>query len=322
VNYINSIPDYDEHIKEAEDFLYRLTDSRAASIKWSTLWKQLNVVCIRLVSLERKWKGYKKSTGIAPKHVIKKDIDVLVHRLRTDIPDKESAIEWGIRSTQSLIDTFPSLLPYFTQTYFASYIENISGLLQMVVERTKHSNIMKLLREVRKHPDTVTGAQSLTNEMVDRYKRLADNKLPVTRREIVDCIDTYQKLCGIYEKDIVLCYCLLQLKETGDRTTYADAHPESRHPQGRNNFVRRRMPLFGRQYDLYLRNANAHTDIEADSIRLIVNIYVGREKTPKTYTYGQIVSMTREMSALVAAFLLLPVVLANNDWRMLQSLLQ
>jgi hypothetical protein len=181
---------------------------------------------------------------------------------------------------------------------------------------------MKLLREAGKHPDTVTGGQSLTNEMVDRYKRLADNKLPDTRREIVDCIDTYQKLCGIYEKDMILCYCLLLLKETGFRPTYADAHPESRNPQGRNNFVRSRITLFGRPYDFDLRNADAHTDIETDGIRLIANIYVGREKTPKTYTYGEIVSMTREMSALVAAFRLLPVVLANNDWRMLQSLLQ
>lgn len=80
-NYINPIPDFDKHISEAEDFLQRLTDNRFAVEQWSLLWKNIREVCIRSIQLEKRWKGYKKSTGITPKRVIKNDLDSLVHRL-------------------------------------------------------------------------------------------------------------------------------------------------------------------------------------------------------------------------------------------------
>lgn len=320
--YINPIPDSEKHITEAKSFLQRLTDNKFADEQWSLLWKNLNIVRIRLVKLEGKWKGYKKSTGITPKKVIKKDMASLMHRLDIDILKNESAIEWGIRSTQSLIDKFPSLLPYLMRTDFSSYIEEIGSLLDAVIMRTKHSKVMKLLREFKKHPDMIVIGQFSTNEMVDYYKHLIDDKLPNTRKEIIKYIDIYQKLCGIYEKDMILCYCLLQLKETGFRPTYAEAHPESRNPQGRNNFVKRRISLFGKVYDLDLRNADAHTGIETDSNKHMVTIYTGREKQSKSYTYEQIISMTRSMSALVLAFRLLVIILGNCDWRTLNNLLK
>lgn len=320
--YINPIPDFEKHITEAESFLQRLTDNSFAAEQWSLLWKNLKIVYIRLVKLEKKWKGYKKSTGITPKKVMKKDMGSLVHRLDIDILGNESAIEWGIRSTQSMIDKFPSLLPYLMQTDFSSYIEEIGSLLDAVIMRTKHSEVMKLLTEFRKHPDVIVIGQFSTGEMVDYYKHLIDDKLPNTRKEIIKYIDIYQKLCGIYEKDMILCYCLLQLKETGFRPTYAEAHPESRNFQDRNNFVKRRISLFGKVYDHDLRNAVAHNDIETDSNKHLVTIYRGREKQSKSYTYEQIMSMTRGMSALVLAFRLLVIILGNYDWRTLNSLLK
>ena len=320
--YINPIRDFQKHITEAESFLQRLTDDRFAAEQWSLLWKNLNIVCIRLVKLQGSWKRYKESTGITPKKVIKKDMGSLVHRLDIDILKNESAIEWGIRSTQSLIDKFPSLLPYLMRTDFSSYIEEIGSLLDAVIMRTKHGEVMKLLRELKEHPDMIAIGQFSTNEMGDYYKHLIDDKLPNTRKEIMKYIDIYQKLCGIYEKDMILCYCLLKLKETGFRPTYAEAHPESRNPQGRNNFVKRRISLFGKVYDLDLRNADAHTGIETDSNKHMVTIYTGREKQSKSYTYEQIISMARSMSALVLAFRLLVIILGNCDWRTLNNLLK
>lgn len=320
--YINPIPNFEKHITEAESFLQRLTDNRFAAEQWSLLWKNLNIVRIRLVKLQGKWKGYKKSTGITPKKVIKKDISSLVHRLGIDILESESAIEWGIRSTQSLIDKFPSLLPYLMRTDFSSYIEEIGSLLAAVIMKTKHGEVMKLLRELKEHPDMIAIGQFATNEMVDYYKHLIDDKLPNTRKEIIKYIDIYRKLCGIYEKDMILCYCLLQLKLTGFRPTYVEAHPESRHLQDRNNFVKRRISLFGKVYDLALRNADAHTSIETDSNKHMVTIYTGRGEQSKSYTYEQIISVTRGMSALVLAFRLLVIILGNHDWRAIKSLLK
>lgn len=322
-SYFNLIPDFNKHVPEIESFLQRLTDNQYIPEQWSLLWKNLNIVCIKSVAFENKWKGYKKSTGITPIHVIKRDIDSLVHGLDgLDIFRNESAVEWGIRSSQSMIDTFPYLLPYFAQTYFINYIEEIGNLLEAVILQTKHSEVLKLLREIREHPDITTIGQFSTNEMVDCCKHLKGNKPLNTRQEIIEYIDIYQKFCGIYEKDMILCYCLLQLKEKGYRDTYVEAHPESRNPQGRINYVKSRINLFGEIYDSELRNADAHNDIVSDSNRHSVTIYRGSGKVPKYYTYDKIVSMTRDMSALIIAFRLLVVVLANRDWKTIRHLLQ
>ena len=321
-NYINPIPDFDKHITEAENFLQRLTDNRFAAEKWSLLWKDLHKLYNGIIPLAKKWKGYKKSTGITPKKVIKKDLDTLVHRLDVDILKTESAIEWGIRSSQSMIDEFPSLLPYLIQTNLHVYIQEIGNLLDAVIDRARHSAVMKLLSELRDHPDIITIGQFSANEMVDDYKYLRDSKPPDARHEIIKYVEIYQKLCGIYAKDMILCYCLLRLKETGTRPTYEEAHPESRHSLGRINYVKRRIHSFYEVYDHDLRNAVAHNDIETDSNKHMVTIYTGREKKPKSYTYEQIVSITQGMSALIIAFRLLIIILANYDWRGTKALLR
>lgn len=322
-NHINPIPDFDKHITEVENFLQRLTANRFATEKWSLLWKNLRKFYVGIIPLEKKWKAYKKSMRIiALKGVIKEDLDTLVHGLDVDILETESAIEWGIRSSQSMIDEFPSLLPYLIQTDFHVYIEEIGNLLYAVIDRTSHNAVMELLRELGDHPDIITIGQFSTNEMVEYYKHLRDSKFPDTRYEIIKYIEIYQKLCGIYAKDMILCYCLLLLKETGTRPTYKEAQSESRNPLGRINYAKRRIHSLGRVYDHKLRNAGSHTEIDVDSNKHIVTIYLGREKKPKSYTYKQIVSITQNMSASIIAFRLLIIILTNYDWKGTRDLLR
>ncbi|MCJ7633054.1 hypothetical protein MUP77_11765 [Candidatus Bathyarchaeota archaeon] len=322
-NYINPIPYSDKDITEAEDFLNRLTADRFTTEKWSLLWENLREISIRLSQFEKKWKRYRESMRlITVKGIIKRDLDTLVHGLDVDILETESAIEWGIRSSESMIDEFPSRLPYLIQTDFHVYVQKIGNLLDAVIDRTSHNAVIELLRELRDHPDIITIGQFSTNEMVEYYKHLRDSKFPDTRYEIIKYIEIYQKLCGIYAKDMILCYCLLLLKETGTRPTYEEAQPESRHPLDRMNYVKRRINSFGRVYDHKLRNAGSHTDIDVDRNKHIVTIYLGREKKPKSYTYKQIVSITQDMSALIIAFRLLMIILANRDWRGTQDLLR
>lgn len=320
--YINPIPGFDKHVTEAENFIQRLTDNRFDAENWSLLWKDLREVNIGIIKLERKWRGHKKSPKINLKKVIRKDLDSLVHRLDVDTLKTESAIEWGIQSSQRMIDEFPSRLPYLTKTAFHVYIEEIGNLLDAVIDRTTHSAVMRLLREFRDHPDIVIIGQFSTNEMVEYYKHLRDSEPPDTRDEIIKYINIYQKFCGIYAKDMILCYCLLQLKETGDRPTYEGAQPESRNSLDRINYVKRRIHSFDRVYDHYLRNAVAHNEIETDSNKHMVTIYTGRVKKPKSYTYKQIVSITQDMSALIIALRLLVIILANYDWKGTRDLLR
>jgi hypothetical protein len=323
-NYINPIPYSDKDITEAENFLNRLTADRFATMKWSLLWENLREFSIRLNQFEKKWKRYRKSMRlITVKGIIKRDLDTIVHGLDVDIGDTESAIEWGIRSTQSMIDEFPSRLPYLIQTDFRVYIQEIGNLLDaVIVDKTSHNAVIELLRELRDHPDIITIGQFSANEMVEYYKHLRDSKFPDTRDEIIKYIDIYQKLCSVYAKDMIICYCLLRYEETGIRPTYEEAQPESENPLDRINYVKRRIPLFGEVYDHDLRNADAHNDIETDSNKHMVTIYTSRKKKPKPYTYEQIVASTKDMSALIIAFRLLIIILANYDWRGTKALLR
>jgi len=342
-NYISPIPDFDKHIREAEGFLQRLSDNKFATEKWSLLWKNLSEVSIGLTQLEKKWweyrrqvsqsapfekkwKGYKNLAEISLKQLIKKDLDTLIHSLDVDILETESAIEWGIRSSQSMIDEFLSILPYLKQTNFHLYVKRIKKLLEAVVNKTRssegHSEVIKLLNEFREHSDCIKIGQFFTNEMVKYCKHLRDSNPPTTRDEIIKYVGIYQDFCGIYAKDMILCYCLLQLKEPGTRPTYEAAHPESKHPLDKINYVKRRIPLFGEVYDHDLRNARAHTSVETDSSKHIVTIHTGKEKQPKYYTYDKIVSITEGMSALVIAFRLLIIILTNSDWRGTKNLLR
>jgi hypothetical protein len=342
-NYISAIPDYDKQVTEAENLLQRLTDDRFAAEKWSLLWKNLGEVSIGAAKLREKWweyrmqmseatpferkrKGYKKSVEASLKRLVKKDLDTYVHSLDVDILKTESAVEWGIRSSQSVIDEFVSTLPYLNQTHLHLYMKRIRKLLKALINKTRsseaHGEVIKLLGEFREHSDFITIGQSFANEMAGCYRHLRDGRFPASRDEIIRYIDIYRKLCSTYAKDMVLCYCLVRFKETGIRPTYEEAQPESRKPLDRINYVRRRIPLFGEVYDPDLRNADAHDDIETDSDKHMVTIYTGREKKSKSYTYEQVVRITQDMSALVAAFRLLVVILANCDWRGTEALLR
>ena len=315
-NHIDPIPDFDKQIGELENFLQRLTDNRFPAKKWSLLWKNLREVSVGLCRLEKKWKAYRKSWRIIPlKGEIKRDLSTLVHGLDVDMLEAESAIEWGIRSSQGMIDEIPSLLPYLIKTDFYAYIEEIGDLLEAVINETEHSELMELLREYREHPEFLAIGQFSTNEMVEHYKHLRDSNPPSTRAEIFKYAGIYHDLCGIYAQDMILCYCLLKLKETRTRPTYDEAQPESKNPIGRIEYVARRIPSFGSVYGHNLRNARAHTKIETDNSKRIVTIYVGREKRPQSYRYEDIVSITQGMSALVIAFRLLGIILSNRDWR-------
>jgi hypothetical protein len=312
-----------EDIAEAENFLNRLTADRFATQKWSLLWKNLGEVVTGLNELGRKWKRYRESMRLVTvKGVIKRDLDSLMHKFDVDILETEDAIEWGIRSSQSMIDELPSRLPYLIQANFYVYIQEIGDLLDAVIDRTSHNEVIELLKELRNHPDIITIGQFSTNEMVEYYRHLRDSEFPDTRYEIIKYIETYQKLCGIYAKDMILCYCLLLLKETGGRPTYQEAQPVSRNGLDRINHVKRRIPSFGKIYDRKLRNASSHTDIDVDRDRHLVTIYLGREKKSKYYTYQQIVSITQDLSALIVAFRLLMIILANRDWRATRDLLR
>lgn len=318
---IKAIPDYDKLVVEAETFLKRLTDEKFRPSEWSSLWKAINQVSIKLITLEKKWKGYRKATGLAPISMMKKDIDRLVKQLDVVVLESENGVEWGIRSTQSLIDAFPSELDCLKHTDFYSYIHEISELLEEVTSRTRHSEVLKLLREVRKHPDMVVIGQFSTNEMVACYKYLCEERETVDREAILKYLDIYEKLCSIYAKDMVLCYCLLLLRDQGSRPPYAEAQPETRHPQGRINFVVSRTKLFGSGYDLALRNASAHGNVETETRNRVLKIYPGRNKPCKVYSFDKVISLTKEMSALVSAFRLVGIVLANNDWKQIQRIL-
>ena len=210
------------------------------------------------------------------------------------------------------------------ETNYYGYLSEIGKLLDELVLQTKHSTILKVLRELREHRDTTVIGQFSSNEMVKHFKDLAEIKSPPDRQAIVKLTSIYGSLCGIYEKDMTLAYYLLVEKENRFGFSYKELRERSIDPDSKRQFidyVGDHIDLFKQPYRRALRNADAHTDIETDDQRRIVVVLGGKNKPNEQYSYDEVLKVTREMSALVSVFRLLVVVLANNDWKWLHRLL-
>ncbi len=160
--------------------------------------------------------------------------------------------------------------------------------------------------------------------MVQHFKDLAEIKSPSDRQTVVKLISIYGSLCGIYEKDMTLARYLLLERENRFRLSYKELRERSIDPVSKAHFidyVGDHIDAFKQPYRRALRNADAHTDIETDDPKRIVIILGGKNKPNEQYSYDEVLKITEEMSALVSAFRLIVVVLANNDWKWLHRLL-
>jgi len=324
VSYFSPIPDYEKHLAEFETFIGKLSSNNTILDECRLLWKGVNQFAIRAVRLEKKWIGTKKATGISPIRMIRKDLNYLMYKLNLGIPPEVSATEWGVSSTKRILDILPNELPYLLETNYYGYLSEIGKLLDELVLQTKHSTILRILRELREHRDTTVIGQFSSNEMVKHFKDLAEIKPPLDRQAVVKLTSIYGSLCGIYEKDMTLAYYFLLEKENRFGSSYKELRERSIDPDSKRRFidyVGDHIDLFEQPYRRALRNADAHTDIETDDQRGIVVVLGGKNKPNEQYSYDEVLKVTREMSALVLAFRLLIVVLANNDWRWLHRFL-
>jgi hypothetical protein len=312
----------DSHIEEAKNFLCRISDDKVVLSEWDTAWIALKTFARGITSLQRKWIHQKKAIGLNPPSTIRSDLNALINRLHVNKAEDEDCIDWGIRTTQIVIDTFALKLPYLEQAGYANYIEVVGNLIEDAIARTKHGEVLKLLTEYKMHPDIIAVGQFSSIEMASHYKYLDRRVERINREGIVQYLNIYRELCGIYEKDIVFAYCLCQLKERGIRPTYSEAHPTKRHYQERIEFVISRIKQLGNPYDSFLRNADAHVNIVTKTTDQNIIAYSLSDGVEKSYRYSDVVALTREMSALILAFRLIPAILSNRDWRELGQILK
>ena len=324
ISYFGPIPDYETQLAEFETFIGKLSSDNTVLDECHLLWKTTNQFAIRAALLEKKWIGAKKETGINPLGMIRKDLNYLVHKLNLGVSPQISATEWGLSSTKRILDMLPKELPYLSATNYRGYLSEIGKLLDEVIWKTKHSTILKVLRELREHRDMTVIGQFSSNEMVRHFRDLAGIKSPLDRQAIVELVRIYGSLCGIYEKDMTLAYYLDKLKENRFGFSYKELRERSIDPRSKKGFidyVGDNVGLFKQPYRRAIRNADAHTDLETDDQRKIVIVLGGKNRPNEQYSYDEVLKIAREMSALVAAFRLLVVVLAHNDWRWLHKLL-
>ena len=324
ISYFSPIPDYENQLVEFETFIGKLSSDNTVLDECHLLWKTVNQFVTRAVRLEKKWIGAKKATGINPIGMIRKDLNYLMYKLNSGVSPQVSATEWGVSSTKSILDILPKELPYLSETNYRGYLSEIGKLLDEVILKTKHSTILKVLRELREHRDMTVIGQFSSNEMVKHFKDLAGIKSLLDRQAIAELIRIYGSLCGIYEKDMILAYYLIREKENRFGFSYKELRERSIEPRSKKDFidyVGDNIDLFKQPYRRAIRNADAHTDIETDDQRRIVIVLGGKNKPNEQSSYDEVLKIAREMSALVAAFRLLVVVLANNDWKWLHKLL-
>jgi hypothetical protein len=311
----------DIDINNLESFLQRLTGKKK-SLKEVSLFCTLTNKVIRETVIFGRALGKVKNQPISVrKRVIRDELNSLIRRMGCDVPSDEDAIEWGVNTTQDTLDIMPSHLTYLSQTGFDIYLSKISTLFLDIINATKSSEITRLFRKYSTSKDTVTIAQFSSNEMVSYYRYLSKSKARITRQTIWKHLQIYQELCGIYEKDTILCYCLLQVKE-GKRPNYAEVRKNTRN-QTRVDFIKsqEKEGELAKPYDRIVRNAKAHTDVEIDVKNEVVRFYKSNSEQFKELSFKELISLTQEMSAVVSAFRLAVILLSNNYWKITKDIL-
>jgi hypothetical protein len=316
------IPDYENLVIETETFLQKLNQQKMTVQNWSLLWKCTNQFAIRAVQLERKWRGMKRATGVAPIKAMGTDLNRLLYKLDLGVPPNMNAGHWGVTSMQKLLDAFPEALPYLRNTKYYLYLSELAQLMNDVISRNKQSLVLKILREFKSHRDFVVVSQFSTNEMVEYYKYLVDAVSVSNRYEVIRMLSIYESLCGIYEKDMILIYCFLRLIEDRFLQTYGEIRKETEDLTKKRHYIDHvgdRISNFRVPYKPELRNAPAHSDIQTDDQTKYVTVLGGKGRPSLEYSYDEIRLITLEMSSLVSACRLMIVVLAKNDWEWIED---
>jgi hypothetical protein len=225
-------------------------------------------------------------------------------------PD-EDAINYGIRVSNSFIEQIIKGVPFLGNTSFRAFNQNIRELLDAVIIKTKHGEITKLINEAEKHSDFITVGQFATNEMVDHYLFLKSAPKLLDRSIMMRYIQAYEEFYSVFEKDMVLTSCLLELRDKGYRRPYKLV------PVGPGTTTTDdclgEISSFKIASNKILRNAHAHGNVETDTSNQIVTIFVKGE--PKsTLTFNEVIKYCEEISALILSFRLIVTQLSILDW--------
>jgi hypothetical protein len=301
---------YREFTTSIDSFMLRVSDENTLSPEWIAAWKILNRMITKVLILERKWNGY-KVTGINPTHMIRKDIDVLFRKNVRDMKPDEDAINYGIRVSNSFIEQIIKGLPFLGNTSFRAFNQNIRELLDAVIIKTKHGEITKLINEAEKHSDFITVGQFATNEMVGHYLFLKNAPKLLDRSIMMRYIQAYEEFYSVFEKDMVLTSCLLELRDERYRRPYKLV------PVGPGTTTTDdclgKISSFKIASNKILRNAHAHGNVETDISNQIVTIFAKGE--PKSMlTFNEVIKYCEEISALILSFRLIVTQLSILDW--------
>jgi len=128
----------------------------------------------------------------------------------------------------------------------------------------------------------------------------------------------YSDFRGIYEKDAVLMYCLLNLAEDETYIFYNRIKPAISDTREKNriiNWVENQISLFNLTDKRILRNAHSHMDFETNNETRIITFPSSNNEPDEHMSFEEIRQLCEEMSALELSFRLTTVILAKNDWQ-------
>lgn len=308
---------FKEHAKEIESFWQLLTGEKPPIAEALDLCEDVEKAIRRLDGL--RMSAVLRNASPQVKRVTwRHELGKLLRDMQPDMPGDADPIDWEIERTDALTYELPDRLPYLNQAHFGDLVEGLGTLLGAIsgLGLGRHNAILRLMGEVRASKDMAVIGQFCSDEIVDHYRFLCTDCSHVGRRDVRKFIMIYLELCGIYEKDVSLMRCLLELSKNQD-SRYRDVRALGF--DGNLGYVRRWGNAFSRPYDDVVRNAAAHIDFVVMDEAVTFNFAKGDGQ--KILPHSDVVRMTREMSAVVSTFRLLPLILAGTDWKSAKSVL-
>ncbi len=307
---------------ELDAFFRMLTGEESPLGDSLLLSEKLEQASARMLLLSKKWDGLKSAQSAGMTCTIRQDLNLLMRGLKPEIPSDADAIKWEIESTRSFIDCLPSSLPYLSQTGFAENVRELSAMVDDICDGglAKYRDVLRLLGELRAHSDMLVIGQFGSVAVVDQYRRFSEDCPRPDEVAIREFLSIYGSLCGIYEIDVGVLFCLIKIRNGERRLAYSRVR--ACEFKGNLDYVRRWGPReLSMPYDAVIRNAVAHSRFVLDVPKEIVRFYKSDGEQYVERSYRAVVDIAREMSALVLACRTLILILVNGNWRRIDRLL-
>lgn len=300
--------------------MLQLATGRRTSAKLSaTATRMLERALIEVLLFEKKSKRLRTLQITKRKKKLREELNALLAKVDPTMPSTEEPVSWRLKRIEEDLAA-DKYLPYLRNTKFALCQSEIGKLIDELYAQGNRGEILRLFAEFGTNPDIYSISQLFSAEMKHHYRFLCKTRKRIGEDTVWRYLRIYLDSCGVYEKDMSLVACLLQVRNSQGDVAYKKTRGE-RYFLRTVHYVQHRIPVLAAPFDKLIRDARAHVNVHiGEDGRSIV--LVDRKGSPVEKTITDFMHLVEEMTATVLAFRLIVLQQNQMDWKTIDALLK